>query len=63
MDSLTKAKRSWNMAQIKSKNTRPEILLRSYLHRQGFRFRLHVKELPGYHEEVIYDYGGTFFGG
>ena len=39
--------RSYNMSQIKSKNTKPERVLRSLLHRAGYRFRLHSKQLPG----------------
>ena len=47
MDYLTAEKRSWNMSRIKSKDTAPERIVRSFLHRNGFRFRLHVKDLPG----------------
>ena len=47
VDTLTKEKRSWNMSKITGKNTKPEVLLRSLLHREGFRFRLHDKRLPG----------------
>ncbi|KGM06944.1 Very-short-patch mismatch repair endonuclease (G-T specific) [Methylophaga thiooxydans] len=36
-----------NMSAIKGKNTKPEIVLRKYLHRRGYRFRLHRKDLPG----------------
>jgi DNA mismatch endonuclease (patch repair protein) len=46
-DKLSKEKRSWNMSRIRSKDTKPEIKVRSILHRSSFRFRLHVKELPG----------------
>lgn len=35
------------MSGIKGTNTRPELIVRQYLHSQGFRYRLHVKELPG----------------
>jgi len=35
------------MSGIRSKNTRPEIYIRQSLHRAGFRFRLHAKDLPG----------------
>lgn len=52
-DSLSKEHRSWNMAQIKSKNTKPEIAVRKLLHRCGFRFRLHKKELPGKPDIVL----------
>ncbi len=41
------AVRSKNMQAIRSKNTRPEITVRSLLHAAGFRYRLHVSDLPG----------------
>jgi DNA mismatch endonuclease, patch repair protein len=47
MDKLDAQRRSENMRRIKSKNTKPEVLLRSLLHRQGYRFRIHCKDLPG----------------
>ncbi len=61
---LTKERRSWNMSRIRSRDTRPEILVRSLLHRMGFRFRLHVRALPGrpdivlpHHRTVIFVHG------
>ncbi|HMJ28042.1 MAG TPA: very short patch repair endonuclease [Xanthobacteraceae bacterium] len=39
--------RSWTMAQIRSKNTKPEIAVRKAAHAAGLRFRLHRKDLPG----------------
>lgn len=53
MDVVDTATRSAMMAGIKSKNTRPELTLRRYLHGLGFRFRLHVKELPGKPDIVL----------
>jgi DNA mismatch endonuclease (patch repair protein) len=47
MDKLDAQRRSKNMRQIRSKNTKPEVLLRSLLHKAGYRFRLHRKDLPG----------------
>lgn len=47
MDKLSPERRSWNMSQIKGKDTKPEILVRSLVHRMGYRFRLHRKDLPG----------------
>jgi len=35
------------MSSIRGSNTRPEVVVRSYLHRAGLRFRLHVNDLPG----------------
>src|SRR5437667_11284760 len=46
-DRLTKERRSWNMSRIRGKNTTPEKRVRSHLHRMGYRFRLHRKDLPG----------------
>jgi DNA mismatch endonuclease (patch repair protein) len=53
MDSISKERRSWNMSRIQSKNTRPELLVRSILHRSGYRFRLHARELPGRPDIVL----------
>jgi DNA mismatch endonuclease (patch repair protein) len=46
LDSLSQTRRSWNMSRIRSKHTRPELVVRSLLHRMGYRFRLHVSQLP-----------------
>lgn len=46
-DTVPKLIRSRMMAAIKSKNTSPELLIRSMVHRLGYRFRLHAKDLPG----------------
>ena len=46
-DNLTPEQRSYCMSRIKNKDTALEVLVRSDLHRQGFRFRKHLKELPG----------------
>lgn len=53
MDRLSKERRSWNMGRIRSANTVPEIRVRSILHRLGYRFRLHSKELPGRPDIVL----------
>ena len=42
-----KATRSRNMAAIKGKNTKPEMIVRRGLHERGLRFRLHRPDLPG----------------
>jgi DNA mismatch endonuclease (patch repair protein) len=47
MDVFSRKTRSWIMAQIKGKHTKPEILIRRGLHALGYRFRLHVAHLPG----------------
>jgi len=46
-DSLTKKRRSWNMSRIRSKDTKPELAVRSSLKRLSVRFRVHVRRLPG----------------
>jgi DNA mismatch endonuclease (patch repair protein) len=45
--------RSFNMSRIRSSNTKPEMIVRSCLHRMGYRFRLHRKELPGKPDIVL----------
>lgn len=53
MDTLSKAQRSANMANIKGRNTSPELAVRRELHRRGLRFRLHVRDLPGTPDVVL----------
>lgn len=53
MDRLTPAERSRNMRAIRSKGMKPEITVRRLVHRLGFRFRLHSKELPGYPDLIF----------
>lgn len=45
--------RSRMMAGIRSRNTKPELVLRRGLHALGFRFRLHVRDLPG-HPDLVF---------
>ena len=45
--------RSYNMSQIRSKDTKPEMIARKFLFRNGFRYKLHVKELPGKPDIVL----------
>jgi len=52
-DTLSKAERSALMARIRGKDTKPEVLVRSALHRAGFRFRLHARALPGRPDIVL----------
>lgn len=47
MDVHTREQRSRNMSAIRSKDTKPEIIVRCIAHRLGFRFRLHRRDLPG----------------
>jgi len=53
VDTISKKQRSRNMSHIRSKNTMPELLVRSILHRMGFRFRLHDRSLPGCPDIVL----------
>ncbi len=53
VDVFTSEKRSWVMSRIRGKNTGPEKAVRSFLHRHGFRFRLHVRRLPGNPDIVL----------
>jgi len=53
VDVLTPEQRRKNMSRIRGKNTRPEVELRSMLHKAGFRFRLHYKKLPGKPDIVL----------
>ena len=46
-DNLTREQRSYCMSRVRGKDTGPEIRVRSELHRRGFRFRKHLKDLPG----------------
>lgn len=52
-DVFSSSKRSWVMSRIRGVHTTPERLVRSFLHAQGFRFRLHVKTLPGRPDIVL----------
>jgi DNA mismatch endonuclease, patch repair protein len=63
-DNLTTEQRKKNMTAIRSRHTKPEIIVRSILHRLGFRFRLHDKKFPGKpdiilpkHKTVIFVHG------
>lgn len=53
VDTIDKKKRSWVMSRVRSTNTKPEMRVRSALHRMGYRFRLHRKDLPGKPDVVL----------
>ncbi|MFA5252690.1 MAG: DNA mismatch endonuclease Vsr [Phycisphaerae bacterium] len=64
VDVLTKKQRSFNMSQIRSKNTSPEIIVRSLVHRMGYRYALHRSDLPGHpdivlvrHKKIVFVHG------
>ncbi len=61
VDVVDTATRSRMMAGIKGKNTKPELLVRSLLHRQGFRFRLNVREISGKPDIVLPRYSAVIF--
>lgn len=46
-DTVSKKRRSEIMRNVKGKHTKPEMIVRQYLHSKGFRFRIHDKKLPG----------------
>jgi DNA mismatch endonuclease (patch repair protein) len=58
VDSVT---RSRMMSGIRGRNTKPEVVIRSLLHRRGFRFRLHVRDLPGKPDIVRPRYHAVIF--
>ena len=60
-DVVDSATRSRMMSGIKSKNTRPELVIRSGLHRLGYRFRLHSKNLPGKPDLVFAKFRSVIF--
>lgn len=53
--------RSKNMAAIKAKNTKPEMLVRKFLHANGYRYKLHDKSLPGKPDIVLPRYKTVIF--
>ena len=68
-DIFTPEKRSNIMSKIKGKNTKPEMTVRSTLHRMGYRFRIHDKKLPGSpdivlsrHKKIIFVHGCFWHG-
>ncbi len=63
-DVLTKEQRSFNMSRIRGKNTRPEIIVRSLVHRMGYRYGLNKRNLSGQpdivltcHKKIIFIHG------
>jgi DNA mismatch endonuclease (patch repair protein) len=60
-DVHNKETRSYNMSQVKAKNTKPEMMVRKFLHAQGFRYSLHNKKLPGKPDIVLPKYKTVIF--
>ena len=52
-DHISKEHRSWNMSRIKSSDTKPERIVRSLLHRMGYRFRLNGKISKKYYQKGV----------
>ncbi|HOB52797.1 MAG TPA: very short patch repair endonuclease [Acidobacteriota bacterium] len=68
-DVFSKEKRSWIMSRVKGRDTKPEIIVRSLVHRMGFRFRIHRRDLPGKpdivlprHKKIIFVHGCFWHG-
>ena len=61
MDHLTSQQRSKNMAAIRNKDTKPEMIVRRGLWKRGFRYRLNYKRLPGHPDLVLRKYRTCIF--
>lgn len=61
MDVHDEKTRSFNMSMIKEKDTKPEIIVRKFLHSNGFRFRLNYSKLPGKPDIVLPKYKTVIF--
>lgn len=55
-DVHNKNTRRYNMSQIRGKDTKPELIVRKFIHSHGFRYRLHHKNLPGKPDIVLPKY-------
>ena len=60
-DKISPEHRSWNMSRVRSKDTKIESMVRSILHRMGFRFRKNVRSLPGTPDIVLRKYNSIIF--
>lgn len=61
MDNLSKNVRHYNMSHIRSKDSKPEEIVRKYLFAKGFRYRKNVKKLPGCPDIVLKKYKTVIF--
>lgn len=61
MDVFSKEKRSQVMSSVKSTDTKPEMIVRKYLHANGFRYGLHNQKLPGHPDIVLRKYKTIVF--
>jgi DNA mismatch endonuclease (patch repair protein) len=53
VDNLTPERRSWLMSRVRASDTTPELVVRRFLHKNGFRYGLHNKSLPGKPDIVL----------
>ena len=60
-DKITKERRSYTMSRIRSRDTKPEVLVRKYLFSRGLRFRKNDKRLPGHPDVVLPKYRAAVF--
>jgi DNA mismatch endonuclease (patch repair protein) len=60
-DVFSKEKRSWIMGRVRRRDTKPEIMVRSFVHRMGYRFRIHRRELPGSPDILLPRHGKAIF--
>lgn len=58
---MSKEQRHKCMSRIKSKDTKPELIVRRYLHAHGYRYRINVKRLPGTPDLVLRKYKTVIF--
>lgn len=61
MDVHSPEQRSFNMSRIRGKDTRPEMMVRGWLWANGYRYRLHRKDLPGKPDIVLPKYRAVIF--
>ena len=61
VDNISVERRSYNMSRIRAGDTKPELLIRHYLHHHGFRYRIHVNSLPGRPDIVLKKYSAVVF--
>lgn len=61
MDKMTKEQRHRTMASIRSKDTKPELIVRKFLWNRGFRYRLNNPRLPGHPDIVLKKYRTCVF--
>lgn len=61
MDRITTRQRSYNMSRIRSKSTKPELIVRQWLWSHGYKYRLNVKSVPGKPDIVLRKYRTAIF--